>query len=60
MDYIEIIVVFFNIVICIPTLASITKLDYWWIRDFDFPRIQISVLICFNIIAALFVYSFED
>ena len=27
-----------------PTLASLLKWDDWWIRIFDFPRIQICVI----------------
>ena len=60
MNYMEIVVIIFNILVCTPTLASITKIDYWWVRDFDFPRIQISVLIIINIILALFYYSFSN
>ncbi len=44
---------------CIPSIASATKFDEWWIRGFDFPRVQISVLILLNIVLALFAYSFD-
>ncbi|TXD84290.1 endonuclease/exonuclease/phosphatase family protein [Subsaximicrobium wynnwilliamsii] len=60
MNYLEIITLVFNILICIPTLASITKFDHWLVRDFDFPRIQISFLLCVNLIAAGLVYSFQQ
>ncbi len=60
MTYLQIIVLIFNIVSCIPSAASITKFDYWWIRGFDFPRIQISVLLLANIILALSVYDFME
>lgn len=60
MQYIEIIVITLNIIICLPSLASVTKFDYWWVRDFDFPRIQISVLIAINIMIALWAYSFGE
>ncbi len=56
----EIIVLFFSILMCIPTLASLTKFDHWWIRGFDFPRIQISFLICVMIAASWFVYDFSE
>lgn len=45
---------------CIPSIASATKFDSWWIRGFDFPRIQISFLILINIGLALAVYSFQQ
>lgn len=48
-----------NILFCIPSLASATKFDVWWVRGFDFPRIQISILIIFNIILGLIVYPFD-
>ena len=60
MSILEIIVVILNIIFCIPSVASATKFDYWWIRGFDFPRIQISVLIIFNIILATVVYDFTE
>ena len=59
MNYFEIITLVLNVIICIPSIASLTKFDYWWIRGFDFPRVQISFLIVVNIILALFAYSFE-
>ena len=55
----EIIVLFFTVIMCIPTLASLTRFDVWWIRGFDFPRIQISFLIICVIIASVYVYDFE-
>ncbi|WP_300437964.1 endonuclease/exonuclease/phosphatase family protein [Christiangramia sp.] len=56
----EIILLFFTILMCIPTLASLTRFDQWWIRGFDFPRIQISFLIICVIVVSLLYYSFED
>lgn len=60
MNYIEVIVLILNLLICLPILASLTKLDYWWVRDFDFPRIQISVLIVLNIGLGLWAYPFNE
>ncbi|TYB71816.1 endonuclease [Bizionia saleffrena] len=60
MNSLEIIILILNVLICIPTLASLTTFDYWWIRDFDFPRIQISFLILVNLILALSLYSFQE
>ena len=59
MSTLEISVFILNIIMCLPTAASLSKLDYWWIRDFDFPRIQISVLITINIILGIWAYSFD-
>ncbi len=56
----EIIITFFCILMLIPTLASLTKFDQWWIRGFDFPRIQISFLILLMIFLSLIFYTFEE
>lgn len=56
----EIIVLFFTVLMCIPTLASLTRFDQWWIRGFDFPRIQISFLIIVVIVASAYVYDFSE
>lgn len=56
----EIIILFFSVLMCIPTLASITKFDQWWIRGFDFPRIQISFLTICVIIISFFIYDFSE
>lgn len=55
----EIILAFFSILILMPSLASLTKFDPWWIRGFDFPRIQISFLILLMIALSLLFYTFE-
>lgn len=59
MSTIEYIILVFNVLICLPSVASMTTFDYWWVRVFDFPRIQIALLIILNIILGLFVYSFS-
>ncbi|MFN4764380.1 endonuclease/exonuclease/phosphatase family protein [Gillisia sp. Q332] len=56
----EIILAFFSILMLLPTLASLTKYDKWWIRGFDFPRIQISFLILLIISLSLVYYTFRD
>lgn len=55
----EIILLFFTVLMCIPTLASLTRFDQWWIRGFDFPRIQISFLIICVIIGWIFLNDLE-
>lgn len=56
----EIIILFFSVLMCIPTIASLTRFDEWWIRGFDFPRIQISFLIICVILASIFIYDFSE
>lgn len=55
----DITILFFSVLVCIPTLASLTRFDQWWIRGFDFPRIQISFLICVVITISAFYYDFS-
>ena len=43
----------------IPSLASATRFDQWWIRAFDFPRLQISIIISLIIVAAIIVFDFS-
>ncbi len=56
----EIIITFFSILMLLPTLASMTKFDQWWVRGFDFPRIQISFLIIIVLIFTFLTYSFKE
>ncbi|MDT0647790.1 endonuclease/exonuclease/phosphatase family protein [Zunongwangia sp. F260] len=60
MTFSEIAAIFFGTLALVPTIASLTTFDQWWIRGFDFPRLQISVFILAVIIYSLFIYSFED
>ncbi len=43
----------------IATIATILKFDQWWIRVFDFPRIQIVVLNLIALIGIAITISFE-
>ncbi|PRX44096.1 endonuclease/exonuclease/phosphatase family protein [Salegentibacter salegens] len=59
MEISEIIMLVFCGLFLIPSLASATRFDQWWIRAFDFPRLQISILIIALIIIAIFVFDFS-
>lgn len=60
MEVSEIIVTILGIIMLIPTLASITRFDQWWVRGFDFPRVQISFLLVIEIIALIWVFTFYN
>lgn len=44
----------------LPTLASLTKFDQWWVRAFDFPRLQITVIILFALVFCGFIFPFTE
>ncbi|HKL36381.1 MAG TPA: endonuclease/exonuclease/phosphatase family protein [Salegentibacter sp.] len=58
MEISEILMLVACAIFLIPSLASATRFDQWWIRAFDFPRLQISALIILIIIAAIIVFDF--
>lgn len=60
MDFSEILITLFSFLVLLPTMASLSKYDEWWIRAFDFPRIQISLLVLLVILIAVWIYSFEE
>lgn len=60
MEVSEIIMLIICGLFLIPSLASATRFDQWWIRGFDFPRIQLAVLITAVIIIAIIVFDFSE
>ena len=60
MNIAEICIALFDILVLIPTIASLTRFDQWWVRGFDFPRLQICFLILLALSISLFVYSFTE
>lgn len=59
MEFSEIVVIFLSVLMIIPTIASLTTFDEWWVRAFDFPRIQISVLILLVLLATFMISPLE-
>lgn len=55
----ETITFFLDLIMLVPTLASLTRFDQWWVRGFDFPRLQISVLILLVGIFSILIYDFQ-
>ncbi len=41
------------------TFVSFLRWDYWWVRVFDYPRLQISLILILAIIASLVMYDFS-
>ncbi len=60
MEFSEIIIIFLSVLMLIPTLASLTTFDEWWVRAFDFPRIQISVLILVVLISISMISPYDS
>ena len=55
LETILLVVEFCTLVIVTATLMSLIPRDEWWIRDFDFPRLQIIFLgaVCLTLLLAL-------
>ena len=49
-----------GILILFPTAASLSRFDQWWVRDFDFPRLQISTLILAVLFYSTFAFDFSS
>ncbi len=60
MDFSDIVTIFLGVLMLIPTIASLTKFDEWWVRAFDFPRIQISFLILLVLIVTTLISPFDE
>ncbi len=56
----EIIALILGLFALLPTVASITRFDHWWIRGFDFPRLQISTIIFFAIVYNVAIFNFSS
>ena len=50
-------IVIWSILSIIMTILPFLKVDHWWVRAFDFPRIQIIILTGLNIIAFLSILN---
>ena len=60
MNIAEIAAYLLGFLILAPTAASLSRLDQWWIRDFDFPRIQISTLILAVLFYCIYAFDFNN
>lgn len=59
MNFSEIVILFLGVLMLLPTIASLTRFDEWWVRAFDFPRIQISFLILLVLIITSLISPFN-
>lgn len=59
MDIPQLLITIFCVLMLLPTIASISRFDQWWVRGFDFPRLQICFLIILAMSFAYFNYSFK-
>lgn len=60
MNLTEAVLLTFSFLSFIPTIASLSKFDEWWVRGFDFPRLQTCVLILLIYAVALFTVSVDS
>lgn len=54
----EVILILFSCAFVVATVASMVRWDDWWVRVFDFPRIQISISLILLIVISSLVYSY--
>lgn len=59
MSLTEIILLSLSVFFVISAFASIIKWSQWWIRMFDFPRLQISLALAILLIASGYFYDFQ-
>ncbi|MFA0960433.1 endonuclease/exonuclease/phosphatase family protein [Roseivirga sp. BDSF3-8] len=60
MDIYKVLTLIFSLVLILATLASVLKRDEWWIRVFDFPRVQIVIINLVMIGATLLSFNFTS
>ncbi|CAN5241807.1 endonuclease/exonuclease/phosphatase family protein [soil metagenome] len=60
MSFTEVVILFLGVLMLIPTIASLTKFDVWWVRAFDFPRIQICALILLVLVTTFLISPYEN
>lgn len=60
MNIAEIAAYVLGFLILFPTAASLSRFDQWWVRDFDFPRLQISTLIVAVLIYSLVAFDYSS
>lgn len=59
MNWLLLIVLMLSAVAVLVTLTPLLKWDVWWVRVFDFPRLQIAALQCVLLVAASFFLQFR-
>ena len=52
----ELAAIFLGVLALIPSFASLTKFSPWWVRAFDFPRLQVSFIIIIVILYSIWAY----
>ena len=60
MNLTEGLLLFFSILSFIPTIASLTRFDEWWVRGFDFPRVQTCFLIVLIYVIVFFTVPLDS
>ena len=54
----NVVLVSLSIFFIYATFISFVRWDYWWVRIFDYPRLQVGVLLILSVIASVVIYDY--
>ncbi|GAB3988217.1 endonuclease/exonuclease/phosphatase family protein [Spirosoma daeguense] len=60
MPSLDVVLLSYSIVITIASFINLIRLDYWWIRMWDFPHLQLTVLAAIGLVGWLLVGQHVD
>jgi endonuclease/exonuclease/phosphatase (EEP) superfamily protein YafD len=56
----SLLILYVSLLFIIFTFASLIRWNNWWIRIFDFPRLQIGVILCLLLAAGIVFFNFTE
>jgi endonuclease/exonuclease/phosphatase (EEP) superfamily protein YafD len=59
-EVLDIVILIVSLLFALFTLASFIKWNNWWIRIFDYPRLQISAVLLLLLVLSIIYFSFSE